>query len=54
MDARVAGVVDFARGKRAPAARVLLILRGGMDARVAGVCVWGGGIDARGAGIMMG
>ena len=28
--------------------------RGGIDARVAGVCVWGGGIDARGAGIMMG
>ena len=37
MDARGAGVVDLARGKRAPAARVLLIWRGGMDARGAGV-----------------
>ena len=36
-----------------PALRALLILRGGVDARVAGVYDMRGGIDARVAGVCM-
>ncbi len=44
IDARVAGVVDLARGMDARVAGVVDLARG-MDARVAGAC--GGRVDAR-------
>ena len=40
-------------GELTPALRALLILRGGIDARVAGVYDMRGGIDARVAGVCM-
>ena len=53
MDARCAGVIDFARGNRHLPAADVINLRGGKDARCAGVIDFAMGEDLQGRRILL-